>query len=122
MEINEEIDQVILYTILRVGVEALPMDYEFLTRYNLKNIYFQAIDIRLSGLSLIEINRRLHNHVNKLILQTSFPILHDIYNHKGKRGIFNMLSNNNLYYTTIKLIFKTYGNSTKLHRKNKKTL
>lgn len=112
MGINEEIDQVILQTILRVGVEALPMDYEFLNRYNLKNIYFQAIDIRMSGLSLNGINRRLYNHVNSLIQQTSFPILHDIYIHKGKRGIFCLLLNNNLYYNTLKLIFKAYDNRT----------
>lgn len=122
MDINEEIDQVILQSILRFGADAIPMDYAFLNRYGLKYIYFQSINTRMEGMSIREINRRLFTHIRSLIRDTDFPLLRELYSHGGKKCIYGLLYWNNLYYKTVKLKIKSHDNSHRLHTTNSKTL
>lgn len=40
MSMKDEVEQIILRSILKDGLDAVPQDYEFIMKYNLKQIYF----------------------------------------------------------------------------------
>lgn len=44
MSMNDEVEQIILRSILKDGLDAVPQDYQFITKYDLKQIYFSKIE------------------------------------------------------------------------------
>ena len=43
MDMRDEVEQIILRSILKDGLDAVPQDYLFITKYDLKQIYFSKI-------------------------------------------------------------------------------
>lgn len=44
MSMNDEVEQIILRSILKDGLDAVPQDYQFITKYDLKQIYFPKLN------------------------------------------------------------------------------
>lgn len=42
MDMRDEVEQIILRSILKDGLDAVPQDYLFITKYDLKQIYFSG--------------------------------------------------------------------------------
>lgn len=49
MDMRDEVEQIILRTMVKDGMDAAPQDYEFLMKYGLKQIYFYSIDCSMNG-------------------------------------------------------------------------
>lgn len=41
MDMRDEVEQIILRTMVKEGMDAAPQDYEFLMKYNLKDLFLQ---------------------------------------------------------------------------------
>ena len=48
MDMRDEVEQIILRSILKDGLDAVPQDYLFITKYDLKQIYFSISVFRIS--------------------------------------------------------------------------
>lgn len=97
---NEEIEQVILRTIMRKGLDAIPNNYEFLMKYNLKEVYFHSIDLSMSGFPL-DLKSELCHLLKDSVLKIDFSHLKTLYYRCGKSAIMNELYNNELYFQTF---------------------
>ena len=49
---KDEVEQIILRSILKDGLDAVPQDYEFIMKYNLKQIYFSKIEFSMHGIEI----------------------------------------------------------------------
>lgn len=50
MDMRDEVEQIILRSILKDGLDAVPQDYLFITKYDLKQIYFSKIEFSMHGI------------------------------------------------------------------------
>lgn len=101
MDMRDEVEQIILRTMVKEGMDAAPQDYEFLMKYNLKQIYFYSIDSSMNGAG-IDLKSPILEKLKKAIIEdTTFPLLHDEYKKNGKAGVMKKLLNNEAYYKTF---------------------
>lgn len=52
MDMRDEVEQIILRSILKDGLDAVPQDYLFITKYDLKQIYFSKIEFSMHGIEI----------------------------------------------------------------------
>ena len=52
MSMKDEVEQIILRSILKDGLDAVPQDYEFIMKYDLKLIYFSKIEFSMHGIEI----------------------------------------------------------------------
>ena len=97
---DDEIEQIILRTIMQQGSEAIPQNYEFLQKYNLKEVYFHSIDLSMSGISL-DLKKDLANMLRNFIVDPQFEYLKNLYKRCGKTAVMSELYHNELYYRTF---------------------
>lgn len=100
MDMRDEVEQIILRTMVKEGMDAAPQDYEFLMKYDLKQIYFYSIDCSMNGAG-IDLKSPILEKLKKAIINTTFPLLHDEYKKNGKAGVMKKLLNNEAYYKTF---------------------
>lgn len=100
MDMKNEVEQIILRTMVKEGMDAAPQDYEFLNKYNLKQIYFYSIDCSMNGAG-IDLKSPVLDRLKKAINNTKFPLLYDEYKKNGKAGVMRKLLNNEAYYRTF---------------------
>lgn len=101
MSMKDEVEQIILRSILKDGLDAVPQDYEFIMKYNLKQIYFSKIEFSMHGIEIDIKSSALEKLKNAIIEDASFPLLHDEYKKNGKAGVMKKLLNNEAYYKTF---------------------
>lgn len=74
MSMKDEVEQIILRSILKDGLDAVPQDYEFIMKYNLKQIYFSKIEFSMHGIE-IDIKSSALDKLKKAIIEdASFPL------------------------------------------------
>lgn len=101
MDMRDEVEQIILRSILKDGLDAVPQDYLFITKYDLKQIYFSKIEFSMHGIE-IDIKSSTLEKLKKADFEdASFPLLHDEYKKSGKSGVMQKLHNNETYYKTF---------------------
>lgn len=101
MSMKDEVEQIILRSILKDGLDAVPQDYEFIMKYNLKQIYFSKIEFSMHGIGIDIKSSALEKLKKAIIEDASFPLLHDEYKKNGKAGVMQKLHNNETYYKTF---------------------
>lgn len=91
MDMRDEVEQIILRTMVKEGMDAAPQDYEFLMKYNLKQIYFYSIDCSMNGAG-IDLKSPILEKLKKAIIEdTTFPLLYDEYKKNGKAGVMKKI-------------------------------
>lgn len=101
MSMKDEVEQIILRSILKDGLDAVPQDYEFIMKYDLKLIYFSKIEFSMHGIEIDIKSSALEKLKRAIIENASFPLLYDEYKKSGKAGVMQKLHNNEIYYKTF---------------------
>lgn len=101
MSMKDEVEQIILRSILKDGLDAVPQDYEFIMKYDLKLIYFSKIEFSMHGIEIDIKSSALEKLKRAIIENASFPLLYDEYKKSGKAGVMQKLHNNETYYKTF---------------------
>lgn len=106
MNLNEEAEQIILRAIFNRGYESLPLDYFFLKKYNLMNIYFIGVRHSLKGCSMETYRKFLRDEIREHLKESNFPQMTSLYRQEGKEKIMPLLMNNENYYRTFKNLIR----------------
>ncbi len=99
---EEEVEQLILRAIFEYGYPAIPLDYSFLTKYNLMDIYFIGVENNVHGIRSYSYQCTLHTIIKPFLKDIGYPHLSALYDCYGKKGVIHHLYNNELYYKTFK--------------------
>ncbi len=78
----------------------MPKNYEFHKKYNLKEVYFQSMDLSLSGFPL-DLKSELCHLLKDSVLKMDFSHLNTLYYRCGKSANMNELYNNEHYFQTF---------------------
>lgn len=108
MTINDEVEQIIIRTILRKGYDAIPKDWSFINKYDIKDLYFISIDLH----SIVSddpsrariIKKVLKEKLEKHVIETGFPLLQAIYARGGKSKVISYLKEEAYFQTFYKSI------------------
>lgn len=74
MDMRDEVEQIILRSILKDGLDAVPQDYLFITKYDLKQIYFSKIEFSMHGIEIDIKSSTLEKLKKAIIEDASFPL------------------------------------------------
>lgn len=99
---EEEVEQLILRAIIKYGYPAIPLDYAFLQKYNLKEIYFIGVENNVNGVRSYSYMCTLQTIIQPFLKDTGFPKLSALYDSYGKRGVLSHLHDSELYYKFFK--------------------
>lgn len=98
-EIDQERDNIILMAIASRGFVAIPLDYIFLKRYALLNIYYELVDSTKNGLSTKELELALKSRAKSHIDQRcSFEAIKAHRDMEGDKQTKAFLLNNPIYW------------------------
>jgi hypothetical protein len=101
MNMKDEVEQIILRTMLKDGMSAAPQNYEFLMKYGLTELYFYSIDCSMNGVTLDSKSPALDKIRKVIINDITFPLLQNEYKKNGKTGVMKKLYDNEAYYKTF---------------------
>lgn len=104
MTINEEVDQIIIRTVIKNGMNAVPKDLSFINRYGIKELYFIGVDNKLSNKKTTFVDIGLKELLSEYHQDTTFPLLGNLYLSQGKKGVMKHLKEENYFRTFIKII------------------
>ena len=99
---EQEIDQIILRTIILYGYDAIPMDYLFLEKYHLMDFYFLGVNLTMQGRRTKTYDKMLRSLCHPYVIKIDFPLLSKLYAERGRRGVMSLLNKNKMYFKILK--------------------
>jgi len=100
-KIKQEKEYIMLLSIARYGYIAMPLDYAFLSRYSLIQIYFQILDGRASGLNTKPFEDAVKVHVGNLLSAVDLSELRAYKAAYGNKKTKELLGNNDFYWKVL---------------------
>lgn len=107
MNITEEIEQVIIRTIISKGIDSIPQDYSFLTKYNILELYFMGCKTVSPAYNKV-VKQGLVDKLRQSLIETDFPLLREYYRQGGKKSVMTHLKAE-IYYRTFFKAMKSNG-------------
>lgn len=107
MNITEEIEQVIIRTIISKGIDSIPQDYYFLHKYNIMELYFMGCKTGTPTYNKV-VKQGLVEKLSQSLIETDFPLLREYYRQGGKKEVMTYLKNE-IYYRTFYKAMKSNG-------------
>lgn len=98
---TQEKDYIMLLSIARYGYVAMPLDYAFLSRYSLIQVYFQILDGRAAGLNTKPFEDAVKVHAGNQLPVVDLSALRAYRADHGNKKTKELLGNNGFYWKVL---------------------
>lgn len=107
MDLDKEKDYIILHAIAANGYSSMPQDYNFLSRYSLKELYYQILKNSVSGLSISHLEKAAKVQAKMALPETcNFCALRSFKDTHGTQKTKVLLGENETYWKVLKSILR----------------
>jgi len=107
MDLDKEKDYIILHAISINGYSSMPQDYSFLTRYSLKDLYYQILNNSVSGMNIAHLEKAAKIQAKMALPEDcNFCALRSFKDTHGPKKTKVLLGENETYWKVLKSILR----------------